>query len=273
MKWFTKTNILGIVLLIALSPCALLIHAQDEVEPAPAKDYFPFPDADSGYVTDTADLLTDDEEEEIEVWLWQTESKTNVEIVVVTVFSIKDYPGAPNASIEQFATGLFDKYGIGNMPENNGVLLVVAVKDKKARIELGSGYGRAGDGDAARIMNGTIVPHFKKGDYKAGIIDGVKAIMLEFAGVRVGWNWSLIIVLISIPICAIVAYSLFKSGKRGWGWVFVGLIFVLILAAIWIIIQAKRHMPKSSSSSWSPGGFGGGFGGGFSGGGGATGSW
>lgn len=250
---------------------ACLTFADEEKE-APGKDYAPFPQPDAGYVTDIADVLTRDEEEEIERWLWQTESRTNVEIIVVLIESIEDYPGTPNSSIETFATGLFDKYGIGNMPKNDGVLLLVAATDRNARIELGAGHGRSRDGDAVRIMNRVLVPRFKKEEYAEGVREGVQAIMLEFAGVRVGWNWPLIIVLAAIPIVAIIAYSLFKSGKRGWGWVFVGLLILLVLAAIWIVIQTLRHMPRSRSSSWSSGGLGG-FGGGFSGGGGATGSW
>ena len=113
-------------------------NKQTGIKPKP--NYGPYPPADNGYVTDLADALTKDEEEEIEKWLWQTESKTNVEIAVVTILSIQDYPGADVSSIENFATGLFNTYGIGNMPKNDGVLLLVAVKDRKARIELGGGY-------------------------------------------------------------------------------------------------------------------------------------
>jgi uncharacterized protein len=102
------------------------------------KDYSPFPNPGSGYVTDIANVLTLEEEERIERWLWSTESKTGVEIIVVIIDSIRHYPGTPNSSIEPFAMGLFDAYGIGNMPENNGVLLLVAVRDRKARIELGA---------------------------------------------------------------------------------------------------------------------------------------
>ena len=46
-------------------------------------DYSPFPAPDNGYVTDLADLLTDEEEERIEVWLWQTESRTGIEIMAL----------------------------------------------------------------------------------------------------------------------------------------------------------------------------------------------
>ncbi len=71
--------------------------------------YAPYPEPDSGYVTDLANLLNPDEEEEIERWLWKTEAETGIEIAVVTIQSINDYPRTANGSIESFATGLFEK--------------------------------------------------------------------------------------------------------------------------------------------------------------------
>ena len=91
--------------------------------------------------------------------------------------------------------------------------------------------------------------------------------------VRFGLNWPLIVLIATIPIVGLIAFSLFKRGKRGWGWVCVGLLIVLLLAILRVVMITGRHMASSSSGSWSAGGFGGGFGGGFSGGGGATGSW
>ena len=165
---------------------------------------------------------------------------------------------------------LFNAYGIGNLPQNDGVLLLIARNDRKARIELGAGYNPAEDRDAANIMNSDIVPRFKQGAYAEGITDGVRAIMLEFAGVRVGVNWTLIGLLVSVPVVGLIAYSLFRSGKRGWGWIAVGLLIVLLLALFTIMIKTARSIPSGGGSS---GGFGGGFGGGFSGGSSATGSW
>jgi len=249
--------------------------AQDVDASAAGKvqDYSPFPQPGAGYVSDNANLLGPEHEERIERWLWQIESRTGVEIVVVTIGSIRDYEGAPNRDIEQFATALFDRYGIGNLPANDGVLLLVAVGDRKARIELGGGYTPSRDVDAARIMDGVIVPAFKQGDYRAGITDGVKAIALEFADVRIGYNWLLIGLVAAVPILGLVAFSLFKNGKHGWGWVVVGLLIVVVLVIVYMLVQVVRHLPQGRSGSWASGGFGGGFGGGSSGGGGATGSW
>jgi uncharacterized protein len=244
--------------------------AQEQEIPIPQKraekDYSPFPQPDAGYITDEANILGKKAENRIERWLWDIEKKTKVEIIVVTIVSLKDFAGTPNSTIEDFATALFNKYGIGNLPANNGVLLLVSVGDRKARIELGGSYGHARDADATRIMDRIIVPKFKNADYEGGITEGIKAIAKEFAGVRIGFNWTLIILLIAVPVLAIVAYSLFKNGKRGWGWVVVGILFVVILLIIYTLFKATRVMPKTAGGA-------GGFGGGSSGGGGATGSW
>ena len=267
----------GIVSTVFLFMVCLSLNAEDAENSGSVKraqkDYAPYPQPGSGYVTDLANLLTVGEEEQIERWLWQVESKTGVEVVVVTIDSIKDYPGTDNDSIESFATGLFNAYGIGNMPANNGILLLVAKKDRKARIELGKGYGRSMDAASEKIMQGTIIPYFKKDQYAKGITEGVREIVLVFAKIRFGVPWTLIICIAAVPILGLIAFSLFKNGKRGWGWAVVGILFILVLVIIRIIFTIMKHLPTSDSSSWSSGGFGGGFGGGSSGGGGATGSW
>lgn len=232
------------------------------------KDYSPYPKPDSGYVTDIANFLTVDQEEKIERKLWRCESETGVEIAVVIINSMSDY--MPNQTIESFATGLFNKYGIGNLPKNDGVLVLISKDDRKMRIELGEYYGHSRDGDAQRIVN-MMTSHFKNGDYSKGVIKGIDDVLYEFAGY--GTNWLLIGLLIAVPVVILIIISLFKSGKKGWGWVFVGFLFVIILGIIQILWTVAKHTPSSNSSSWGSGGFGGGFGGGSSGGGGASGGW
>lgn len=241
-------------------------------DPSEEIDYSPYPQPDLGYVSDHAGLLTYAEEEQIEQWLWQVESRTNVEIIVVTIDSMTDFPETDNASIESFATALFDVYGIGNMPKNDGVLLLIAKGDRKARIALGEAYGSMRDYDATRIMDNDIIPQFKQGDYVAGITNGTEAIILEFANMRVGFPWRIVCLIVGGIVSLLVGVSMLKSGKRGWGFVFIGLAIVLILLAVFILVRILQHLPNNDSSHWSSGGLGG-FGGGSSGGGGATGSW
>jgi uncharacterized protein len=239
------------------------------VTAARATDYAPYPQPDHGYVTDLAGVLTDRQEERLEQWLIQTEHGTKTEIIVVTIRSLQDYHGSSNSSIDEFAKGLFDKWGIGNQPKNDGVLLLVSIRDRKARIQLGASYPASRDADARRIMQDAIVPEFREGDYAAGIQEGVKEIIAEFTDYRVGINWRLVVYPALILGAAVVAISLFRSGRKGWGWVVVGLILLLLLGLLRALKEVNRF---GRSKDWSPGGLGG-FGGGFSKGGGATGSW
>ncbi len=263
-----KNNYFYSLFIVCAGLCSALVLAVDT-----EKSYAPYPQPDRGYVTDHARLLTAVQEEELESWLYTCEKENGFEMAVVTIDSIHDYPGTANSSIETFATGLFDAYGIGNMPKNDGVLFVVAVKDRKARIELGAYYGRSRDGDANRIMQKVIIPQFKKNRYDKGIIKGTRALILEFGRMRLIPGRVKLAVVGLIIFLIPVTISLFRSGKRGWGWICAGFIIILLLALFVMAKKTVESLPEAGSSDGGVGGFGGGFGGGFSGGGGATGSW
>ena len=174
----TKMRIFWVVACFACGVVCTGTTAEDPTQ----KSYSPYPSPDDGYVTDIANLLTEAQEKQIEDWLYACEEENGFEMAVVTIGAIKDYPGTDNRSVEAFATGLFNQYGIGNMPKNDGVLLLVAVKDREARIELGDGYGSDRDKDAERIMQTVIVPEFRNGRYDRGILNGTQSILLKFAG-------------------------------------------------------------------------------------------
>ena len=229
------------------------------------KDYSPFPNPDAGYVTDLAGLLTNKQQEQLERLLYMTEEKTGVEIVVVTINSMKDYPGTPNRTIEEFARALFDAHRIGNMPKNDGVLFLVSLKDRKARIELGAGYRHKRDSDARRIMDKKILPSLRRDQYAEGIIKGTRSLAREFANISFIPAWiPILVVVTTVTALTLTTISLFKHGKRGWGWVCVGLLIVALLALLWLL----GNVLKASAAA----GGGGGGGGGSGGGGGASGS-
>jgi len=228
-------------------------------------DYSPYPQPDAGYVSDHANLLSPAEEIRLERWLLQVEKKSNVEIIIVTIESLSDYAGTNNYSIEVFATALFNTYGIGNMPKNDGVLLLISKRDRKARIELGKYYGYRRDSDAAHIMQNVIIPQFKNSNYSAGITAGTEAIIEEFADMRVTFPWHIVGIALAGLLCLIIGVSCLKNGKRGWGYVFIGIAIILLLLVLHLLKAVLEHSSTSGGS--------GGFGGGSSGGGGATGSW
>jgi uncharacterized protein len=279
MRLSSTNKYFCLLLLLSMSSLTELSAAESDVvagadipPPIEAKDYAPYPQPGTGYVTDHSDLLTWDEEEKIEEWLWQVEYRSGVEIIVVTIDSITDYPDTTNESIENFATSLFDTYGIGNMPKNDGILFLIAAGDRKARIELGGAWGQSRDSDAMRIMSDVIVPEFGKGDYASGITKGTETLISEFANMEVGSSMYIVWIGVAGFISLIIGISLLISGKKGWGYVFIGLAIMLLLLGIFLAVRLAQQMPKSGSGGWSSGGMGG-FGGGFSGGGGATGGW
>ena len=101
-----------------------------------------------------------------------------VPILAATIRRLADQ-GAADWSIERYATNLYNEWGIGDKATNRGVLLLVSVADRKLRIATGTGLGNR-DGAARQVIDGTIVPRFKSGDFSGGIAEGVEAISRWF---------------------------------------------------------------------------------------------
>lgn len=101
--------------------------------------------------------------------LWD---KSSVELVVVAVDRI-DPPMTP----EEFATALFEKWGIGKSDNDNGLLLLIARDDRAVQIRTGYGIeGAVPDIIAGRIIRDKILPYFREGDYDGGTVSGVSAL-------------------------------------------------------------------------------------------------
>lgn len=240
-------------------------------------DCTPYPQPNKGFVTDIANLLTDQQQASLEELLLTTEKQTNIKITVVTINSISDYPQASASSIDTFTKGMFEKYREAKLLDSNGVVLLVAAQDRKARIELGTAYSKRRVDDANLIMQNRIVPLFKMNKYDEGIIFGTRAVITEFAKIRSIPLWVNLLTLIFILVFTPVTFSLYRNGKRGWGWVIAGFIIIIALVIFNLINRIFEHMSENDSyDGWFDNDFGGGFSGGvFSsgGGGGATGSW
>ena len=119
-----------------------------------------FPDP-QGYVSDFAGLLSAQGKEQIEGQLSQLEKDTTAEVAVVTVKSLED------STIEDYASRLFEKWGIGKEGKDNGVLFIIASEDRKVRIEVGYGLEPVlTDSRAGRILDKDVVPFLKKNEYE-----------------------------------------------------------------------------------------------------------
>ena len=155
-------------MLLSLIGCASTAAAQVIQLPRPGERDF---------VVDKADLITPEHEQQIKQICDKSLTDTGSPLIVVTIESMATYLAA-NRQLpwETFARVLFDEWGIGHLttgnPPNSGILLLVSRDDRKARIELGTGWSIDRDSATQHIMQNVIIPHFKRGDFSQGILAG-----------------------------------------------------------------------------------------------------
>jgi uncharacterized protein len=201
----------------------------------------------------------------LEAWILELKQKTSAEIAVVTVDSTQPL------TIEDYAVKLFQRFGIGQKGKDNGILLLVAYKDRRMRIEVGYGLeGAVTDAYSSRIINEIMVPEFKAGRFSEGIEKGAAAIVtlvakeynVTLSGVpepayqetQGGSIWTLLFIL-----CIVLSFVLSRGG-----------FFPIFIGGGYG--GGRYGSGGYSSGGGFSGGFGG-FGGGMSGGGGASGGW
>lgn len=242
-------------MLTVLMACTLLLPSTVVAQEFPDKP------AETDFFVDSARLLDEPARAEINRVAAALLKEQRIPLFVVTISSLSNY-GASGLGVEGYATALFNHWGIGSQARNYGILLLVSTGDRKARIELGAGYGRNQDAASQDIMQSLIIPAFKRDDYSTGIVDGVRGLDAMARGLALPMptppKWLLPSLIIGGILFVLMIINLFRSGRSGWAW-------ALIAALAALIFFALRNANSGSSA--------GGFGGGTSGGGGATGSW
>ena len=233
-----------------------------------------------GYVNDFAKVITDRDEKIIAQYASILEERTSAQLAVVTVKTTSP------ESIESYAVELFERWGIGKKDKDNGILLLVAIKDRKTRIEVGYGLeGVITDALASRIINEVMITEFKGGSFSTGLKNGATAIVsiiaenqgLHITGQESFYHTSL--QQTASPFAQLIQFILFMLffllivGTRS------GILGYLLFGSLYS--RRRRRGYWSTSHGGFGGGFGGGgfsggfggFGGGMSGGGGASGGW
>ncbi|MCL4295567.1 MAG: TPM domain-containing protein [Anaerolineae bacterium] len=244
-----------------------------------------YPQPTDAYINDFAHLLNESDAAPITKLLSELKRQRGIEATVVTLNSMHDYPTG-DETIEVFAAHLFNTWGIGDKANHKGVLILVAVQDRKVRIELGTGYESQYNDEMQQIINEHMLPAFKQGDYSHGLYQGTRAIIATLTGVwlpderpvqsRGGGS--------SVPVAEVSPRQ--QSDTRMGTFLFSAFVVIvgyLILAHIfgwpvgngrsddddkhpsWSSRSSSGHSSSSSSNSS--------FGGGRSSGGGASGSW
>jgi uncharacterized protein len=122
----------------------------------------------TGPVVDDAGIISRPTQRAIEDALRALSDQGGSQITVLTVSSLG------GLTIEQASIRVTDEWKLGGRKTDNGVLLMIAPKERKVRIEVGQGLeGVLTDADSKRIIAEGIAPLFKAGDYDSGVLIGV----------------------------------------------------------------------------------------------------
>lgn len=249
----------------------------------------------SGYAEDFANVIDDEKENLITQISSIVDSKTGVQIAVVTLQTLGLY------TIEEFSYKLLETWGVGQKGENNGILVVLSLNERKVRIEVGYGLEYLiPDSIAAQIINSYGIPYFKSSDYSQGLLNIVYqlgdiiaksqnanlSIWLSEQGVNIPQqNESQILAFFAIIIFIFlfIIITSFSGRRRTLSGMRRNPASSMFGAYIASKAMRNTFFGNSSNNMRGPRGFGGrgfgggggfgGFGGGSSGGGGATGGW
>ncbi len=128
-------------------------------------------------VTDLTGTLTPDQVAALDAKLRAFATSRGSQVAVLIV------PTTRPEEIEQYSIRVVEQWKLGRGKVDDGVLLLVAVEDRRVRIEVGYGLeGALPDAIANRIIQQDITPSFRRGDYYGGITDGVDRIMRVIEG-------------------------------------------------------------------------------------------
>jgi len=117
----------------------------------------------SGYVNDFAHVLDQESSQRIGQLCRELQAKTGAELAVVTVKSLDGEP------IEDYAVKLFQQWGIGKKDQSNGLLVLVAIQERRTRMEVGYGLEPViPDGYSGEVLR-SLQPYFRANQYGAGL--------------------------------------------------------------------------------------------------------
>lgn len=219
-----------------------------------------------GRVNDYAGVMGQEQARALETRLAQFEQETGHQVAVLTI------PTLDGEDIEGFGIRVAESWKIGKKGFDNGVILIVAVRDRRLRLEVGYGLeGVLPDALAKQIISDYIVPRFRAQDYAGGIITGTDAVLKvikneplpESARKRDRQQGSalspIMMMLITLAVFGIMASASMSNRRRHGMWATHG--------------RRRGPMIFGGPGGFGGGGFGGGGfgGGGFSGGGGSFG--
>ncbi len=238
-----------------------------------AQDLLPKPNP-ARLVNDAANILSREQVAILEQRLVALDDSTTNQIAIVIIPTLNGY------DVADYANKLFRAWGIGGSKHNNGVLMLVAMAEKKFRIEVGYGLeGAIPDITAASIIDNDLRPNFINGDYYRGFDEAITSIGKAAAGEYSekrnknagdgGFPWGGILLIIFVIVFVIARGG---GGGRGGGMMSRRGYGNLLLPLLFSGGGGRGGGFGGGGFGGGGGGFGG-FGGGGGGGGGASGGW
>ena len=167
------TKILILFLTLNLLSCKGLAQESETKKPTPEFDFsdmekstFPKP---VGIINDFGQVFTESQRTELTKVLYNYDIETTRQIIVVTIDSIKPY-----RNIQKYTTDLGNNWGVGTAEKNNGLIIVVCNACRQIGIATGTGTELIlTDEICKNVIDQTIIPEFKNGNFYGGIKNGV----------------------------------------------------------------------------------------------------
>jgi len=124
------------------------------------------------WVTDSAQVLPNADRERLSALLSEFHRRTHHQIAVLTVATLGDQ------TIESFSLGTARERGLRYRGLDNGILVTLAIKERRVRFELGTGMERyISEADANSIIESEMTPAFSNGDFSGSLERGLKRLM------------------------------------------------------------------------------------------------
>ena len=216
-----------------------------------------------GYINDFAGVLSPAMRQRLEDLCKELDEKAKAQLAIVTVRSLEGRP------LEEFTIDLATRWGIGGKGSDRGVMLFLAIQDRRSRIEVGYGLEPIiPDGKAGEILR-SMTTYLRNSDYDGAVLLGastIARIIAQDAKVAIGK-----------PVPRPPPATSTGSGFPPIGNVLFILVILFILFPYFLPRRIRRRLESSGFGGGGSGGGGGGsfggFGGGSFGGGGASGRW
>jgi uncharacterized protein len=129
------------------------------------------------WVHDEANVLSAQATSRLESILQAERDSTSNQIAILII------PSLEGGSLEEYSLRVAEKWKLGKSDKDNGALLLISIQDRRMRIEAGYGLeGTLTDAMSSRIIRNEIAPHFRNGDYEAGVEAGLAGIIKAISG-------------------------------------------------------------------------------------------